>query len=203
MRAVAVPKSSIAALFILVVTTAAAAQEDFKETYTAFAVAMGTTNPPVLPPGVTTTVQINVTRWTTDEERAMLFTELVENGQEALVKALQKQKETGWIRVTGRGAGMSSRPSERLRYAREIDMGDSRRIVLALDRPISMWEAVRRPRWEPYSLTLIVLDVDAKGEGVGQLAIAVKLSVDTENKTLVVENFGTEPIRLQNVRRTN
>ena len=191
------------ALLALGLAATASSQEKFKETYNAFAVAMGVTNPPILPPGVTTTLQINITRWTTDEEREMLLTELIENGQEALVKALQKQEETGFIRVTGPGANRSAFPSERLRYARETDMGDKRRIVLALDRPVSFWEAVNRPRWEPYSMTLLVMDIDKEGKGEGQLAMAVKLSVDTEKKTLVVENFGTEPIRLTNIRKTN
>jgi len=178
-----------------------AEEKEFKQTFEAFAVAMGTSNPPVIPPGVSTTLQINITRWTTDEERAALFATLVEKGQEGLVKALQKQEETGWIRVTGRGAGLKTFPSERLRYARENPMGDKRRIVLALDRPISFWEAANRPRWRDYDMTLIVMDVDAEGKGEGQLAMAVQLNVDQEKKTLVIENFGSEPVRLTSVRQ--
>jgi hypothetical protein len=180
----------------------AEAQEAFKESYRAFGVAMGTTNPPVLPPGMTLNLQINVTRWTTDEERADLMAQLIENGQEALVKALQKQEETGWVRVTGppRLVARSTFPSQRLRYAREIPAeGGNRRIVLALDRPISMGEAVRQPRWRDYDVTLIVLDLDAEGKGEGELAMAVRLDFDRDNKRLVIENFGTEPIRLTQV----
>jgi hypothetical protein len=180
----------------------AEAQEAFNDSYTAFGVALGTTNPPVLPPGMTLNLQINVTRWTTDEERADLMAQLMENGQEALVKALQKQEETGWVRVTGppRLVARASFPSLRLRYAREIPgEGGNRRIVLALDRPISMGEAVRQPRWRDYDVTLIVLDLDAEGKGEGELAMAVRLDFDRENKRLVIENFGTEPIRLTRV----
>lgn len=177
-------------------------KEGFKETYEAFAVAMGTSNPPVIPPGASTTLQINITRWTTDEERANLFAVLVEKGQEELVKALQKQEETGFLRVVGRGAGMTRFPSERLRYAREFNLPDGRRrIVLALDRPIYFYEAVNQPRWRDYDMTLVVLDLDKSGKGEGQLAIGVRLSVDTEKKTLTVENFGTEPVRLTKVQR--
>jgi hypothetical protein len=187
---------------LLVSPIATQAQEPFKESYTAFGVAMGTTNPPVLPSGMTVNLQINVTRWTTDEERADLFAQLVENGQEALVKALQKQEETGWIRVTGppRLVARATFPSERLRYAREIPgEGGTRRLILALDRPISMGEAVRQPRWRDYDVTLIVLDLDAEGKGEGELAMAVRLAFDRDNKRLVIENFGTEPIRLTRV----
>jgi len=191
----------------LVATPAEAGpQEKFKETYNAFAVSMGTSNPPVIPPGTRTSVQINITRWSTDEEREELLTQLIENGQEALNKSLNKQEETGWIRATGpTRAGMGNTfPSERLRYAREYKGEDGkRRIVLALDRPISMAEAVYQPRWRDYDVTLIVLDIDAEGKGEGQLAMAVKLDVDRENKRLVIENFGTEPVRLMSVRKSN
>jgi hypothetical protein len=180
------------------------AQEKVRESYRAFAVAMGITNPPIMPPGRSTSVQITITRWSTDEERAEILTQLIENGQEAMVKTLQKQKETGFIRVTDPQASLSSFPSERLRYARAWPMeGGKRRIVLALDRPISFAEAVYRPRWSDYDVTLLVMDVDAEGSGAGQCAVGVRLSVDQEKKALVVENFGSEPVRLTNIKKTN
>jgi hypothetical protein len=197
----------VAALALLLGSIASAQEqkekkEEFKETYEAFAVAMGTSNPPVIPPGMSTTLQINVTRWTTDEERANLFAVLVEKGQEDLVKALQKSEETGFLRVTGRTVSRNPFPSERLRYARQLDLGEGkRRIVLATDRYISFYEARNQPRYRDYDMSLLVMDVDAEGNGEGQLAMGVRLSVDTEKKTLVVENYGTEPVRLTKIRR--
>ena len=47
---------------------------------------------------------------------------------------------------------------------------------------------------------MIVLDVDKKGEGEGQLALAVRLALDDQNN-LKIENFGTEPVRLTRVRK--
>ncbi len=41
----------------------------FRETFEAFAISMGTSNPPVIPRGQNATLQINITRWTTEEER--------------------------------------------------------------------------------------------------------------------------------------
>jgi hypothetical protein len=182
--------------------TTVQAQEKFKETYEAFAVAMGTSNPPVLPAGVTATVQINITRWSTDEERNALLTTLIENGPAAMAKALNKEEETGWVRVMGTTRSMSPFPSERLRYARQFDLGEGRRrIVLALDRYISLWEQAAMPRWRDYDVTLIVMEVDAEGNGEGELAMGVRLNVDQEKKTLVIENFGTEPVRLTRIRR--
>jgi hypothetical protein len=191
-------------LALLTASTSSAQDEkqEFKETYEAFAVAMGTSNPPVIPTGRTTTLQINITRWTTDAEREMLFATLIEKGQEKLVDALQKEEETGFVRVTGSVTARNPFPSERLRYARQFDLGEGkRRIVLATDRYISFYEARNQPRTRDYDMTLLVMDVDAEGNGEGQLAMGVKLSVDMEKKTLVVENFGTEPVRLTKIRR--
>ncbi len=196
---------NVIAVLALVLATTASAQEkkeEFKETFEAFAVAMGTSNPPVIPTGMSTTLQINVTRWTTDEEREKLFAVLVEKGQKDLIDALQDSEETGFVRVTGRTVSRNPFPSERLRYARQIDLGEGkRRIVLATDRYISFYEARNQPRTRDYDMSLLVMDVDAEGNGEGQLAMGVQLSVDTEKKTLVIENYGTEPVRLTKIRK--
>jgi hypothetical protein len=195
--------TAIALCMAALIVLPATAQEKFRESYSARVVNMSTTNPPILPTGGTTTMNITVTRWTKDEEREFLLTELIEKGQEDFIKALQKQEETGFVRVTGRGAELSTFPSERLRYAREFRDGKKRTLVLALDRPISFFEAIRRPRSYDYNFSLIVIDLDENGKGEGSLALAVKLGVDRENKRLIVENFGTEPLRLTTVNKTN
>jgi len=144
---------------------------------------------------------MTITRWSTDAEREQLLTTLIEKGQEKFIDALQKQKETGFIRITGRGAGMTRYPSQRLRYAREHRDGDHRTLVLALDRPISFAEASRNPRTRDYDFTLILLKLDAEGKGEGQLAAAVKLTLNKEKNELEVENYSTEPVRLTNVKK--
>jgi hypothetical protein len=202
----AVSVLTLSALLLAALPAWAGQEEEVRETFSAFAVAMGTSNPPIIPSGRSTSIQITITRWSTPEERGELLTQLIENGQEALVKTLQKQEETGFARATGPSArGMRNPfPSERLRYAWQFKGEEGRRrIVLALDRYISMAEAVHQPRWRDYDMTLIVLDVDAEGKGEGQLAMGVRLAVDRENKKLVIENFGTEPIRLTTVHKMN
>jgi hypothetical protein len=190
---------------LLTLVPVAQAQEEVRESYRAFAVSMGTSNPPIVPAGQSTTLQITITRWSTPEEREALLAQLIENGQEALNKALNKSEETGFVRATGPRAGSRTNfPSERLRYAFQFQGEEGkRRIVLALDRPIGMWEAINQPRFRDYDITFIVLDVDAEGKGEGQLAMGVRMGVDRENKKLVIENFGTEPIRLTRVSRSN
>ena len=181
----------------------------FRETFEAFAVSMGTSNPPIFPPGTTATLQINITRWTTPEERDELLAQLRENGQEGLVRTLQNQEQTGWMinrsqtprSATARAAMGTSAPSQRLRYAWQFDQGaGKRRIVAAFDRPIGFVEASRNHRWRDFDITLLVLDLDKKGRGEGQLAVGVQVGFEEEGKKLVIQNFGSEPVRLTNVR---
>lgn len=200
---------SLVVVFLIGLGSLAAAEEPaekFRQSFTANAIAMGTSNPPILPPGRSARLDINITRWSTEAEREALFGELVEKGQQGLITALRKQEETGWVRITGpteRGS-MTTFPSERFRYAREtLNEDGSRRVVLAFDRPISVYEAVRRPRWRDYDMTLLVMDLDAEGKGIGQLAIGVQLEFQAETRTLVIENFGTEPVRLTSVSQRN
>ena len=171
--------------------------DEIRETFEANAIAMGTSNPPVVRPGTTATLQITINRWTTAEERNHLLGQLME-GQELLVKGLRSQEETGFIRAT---SVRTASPSERLRYAwQHVNEDGSRRIVAALDRPITLYESINRPRWRDYDVTLIILDVDAEGNGDGQLAVGVQMEL-TEDGQLTIENFGTEPVRLTRVRQ--
>ena len=106
--------SAVALITVLLVQSASAQDADkdkFEETFRARAMAMGN-----VAFGASTTVHITINRWTTDEERRHLIETLVEKEPEDLLKALQKQKETG-------------AKTERDR---------------ATDRPIGFWEAVQR-----------------------------------------------------------
>ena len=66
-------------ILVLAAVPAAAQNKEVDERFRANALAMGTSNPPIIPAGRTATVDLNITRWTTNEEREMLFGELVEN----------------------------------------------------------------------------------------------------------------------------
>jgi hypothetical protein len=187
-------------------TTPAAAQ-DFRETITANAVAMGTSNPPVIPRGVRLNLQINITRWSTEEEREEIFDvvrQSREGDQEALRQKLQGMDEVGWVRAINTRAVGNGRnlPREALRFSREyLNEDGSHRLILATDRPITFGEAQRRGRSWDFGTTLIILDLDDDGEGEGQLAMGAQLWFDESDGHLVINNFGSEPVRLLNVRR--
>ena len=184
--------------FSLDSTHAWAQEKDTRETFQARALSMGT-----IAPGATTTLQITIDRWSTDEERNELIATIVEKGPEELLDTLRDQEETGFVRVSGRGAGRTRWPSVRLHFARDIRTDGGRIIRLATDRPIGMWEAVQNPRTMDYTFTFIELRLDENNEGEGSFAIGVELKYDKEKNTLVVENLSSEPVRLTTVRKTN
>jgi len=149
-------------------------------------------------PGGQTSAIIQITRWTTDEERAALLQVLAEEGTKPLAEALNKEEEVGFIRFPQ----MNTRfPSVRLRYARQTEVNGERVIILATDRPIGIVEAVRQNPWTfDYQISLIQLNLDDANTGSGILAVGVEMELDLETNTLGITNMGTNPIRLTNVR---
>ena len=161
---------------------------DFKETYNANAIALGK--------GLASNLQVTITRWTTDEERNVLLKALTEQGQEAMIKILEKQKETGFLRLP-------NTMGYRLYYAYQTQKDNKRRIVLATDRPVSMAEAWRKGRSMDYAITMVELNLDENNKGEGTLGFALKLKFNPETKHLEIENYGTDPVQLRNVRKSD
>jgi hypothetical protein len=121
---------------------------------------------------------------------------LKDKGPEALLEAVRDAKSVGSIQTPGNLA-------YDLRYAEQDMVGDGiRRIVLITDRPISMWEAVNRPRTIDYPFTFIELRLNDRGEGEGKLNLASRIDVSRTGRTLQLENYDTQPIHLNEVRRS-
>jgi hypothetical protein len=140
-----------------------------------------------------TQVDLRVERWTPDAERDRLMKTFREDGPEALLTALRDTPRVGFIRTPDSLA-------YDLRYARQLPQEDGgRRIVLLTDRPIGFWEASTRPRTLDYPFTLIELEMDGDGRGVGKLSIATKITLN--GNVLVLENFANQPVMLNNVRK--
>ena len=189
--------SLLSLTLVLAASGVVVAQDDEKrETFEAFAVNMSNFGP-----GRSTTVQITIDRWTTDEERNQLIETLVEKGSEELLKVLQKQEETGFVLGRGTSARANPFPSTRLHYAREWEIDGKRIIRLATDRPIGFREAVQNPRTMDYTFTLIELLLNEDGEGEGSLAAGVQITFDKDTNTFELEHYASEPIRLTSVRK--
>ena len=139
------------------------------------------------------TLDINIERWSTPEEAARLRDILSEKGADALLDAVQKMPRMGSIARTGQ-LGWD------IRFAQQIaGAGGGRRIVIATDRPMSFWEAANQPRSADYAFTLAEVRLGPDGKGEGKLVPAAKIVYDQESKTLEIENYNTEPVRLTQV----
>ncbi len=170
------------------------------EKYYARAVNMGS-----IGAGMSTTMQITIDRWTTDEERIALLGVVTQHanekrGQEELVKALQAQKDVGNVQLHGAAAQSTGFPSTRLRYAREFPKEDGNVIVLVTDRPIGFGEAMGSGgTWTNYPISVIILDLDKEGKGSGTMNVGVQVLFDEQTGQIKLGKYTTEPVRLTKV----
>jgi hypothetical protein len=168
-----------------------AVQESAVERFEAFAVNMGN-----IGAGANSTVNIQIERWSTDVERKRLIAAFEKNRQDGLLNELQKvNPRVGYINLPG-SIGYD------LRYAREVpgEKGE-RRILIATDRPIGVAEARNQPRTIDYPFTLIELRLDKAGNGEGRMSIATKIRHNKKTNVLELENYNSEPVRLNQVRK--
>jgi len=181
--------AAIAAIIAVIGAALPAAQSNMAkpEKYTAFAVDMSNT----APRANATPLDITITRWSTDAERDGLK-EMLAKGQDALLSALQKLPVVGYISTPG-----SLRYD--LHFARQRPSAEGgRSVILATDRYVGAWEAFNRPRTIDYPFTVIQLQLDRNGKGVGKASIATRITQDDDG-TIELENFSSEPVMLNDV----
>jgi hypothetical protein len=160
------------------------------ERFTALAINMGT-------PGPTGAgeVEMVVERWSSEADRDRLLETLMDKGSDKLLDTLRDMPRVGYIR-TPNSIGYD------LHFAWKTPLPDGgERVVMATDRYITFWEAANRPRSIDYPFTVIELHVNAAGEGEGKMSLATKIAADRESGTIVLENYATQPVLLNNVRR--
>jgi len=167
----------------------------------AFAVNMSTAQ---RAPGRNTAVlDIRITRWSTPAEREKLIATAVEKRPDDLLRALQKMPDHGRMSVPGWTGPdpHNARLGWQLHYAFATKGEDGGlRIGIATDRYIGMWEAREQPRTIDYPFTLIDMRFDSSGKGVGKLAVATKIEFDKKKNQLVLENYSSEPVRLNEIK---
>ena len=125
-------------------------------------------------------IQITLDQWSTEQERATLL-QTVPKGQDDLVRALQKAPVKGRINIPG---------------WQGPDGGE--RIVIATDRQMSFREVTNNPRTTDYPFLLI--QIHLKGDkGEGKMAPFTQIRYDKKKNVMEIENYGTEPVRLNNI----
>ena len=180
---------------LLLFAVAVVGQEQERETFRALARHMGT--------GASgqTTIQITIDRFSSDEEHDHMLEVIMNEDNQTIADELGDMDSVGFLRVTGRAATRGT-GSWQLRYARQVQQGDTRVIRLATNRPILFVEAVRRPTrtWDSQT-TLIELRLDENGEGDGVLMAGVEFTVDAKNNQITLSHLSSSPVELTNVRR--
>lgn len=155
--------------------------------------------------GRTATVDFTINRWSSEAQRELLISTMVDKGQDALLKVLQDQPSLGKMSFPGwQGRDpLNARLGWDIRYAHQIAKDDGgTRVILALDRYIGFWEAANRPRSIDYPFTFIEIHLDRNGEGEGKMSIATRVNFDKKKTMIELETYASEPVRLQSVRVT-
>jgi hypothetical protein len=188
-----VMRATVFAALAVILATSGAAQEGGatggREEFTAVALSVGGPRSDA----VAGQVDIVIERWSTEAERERLFGTLGD-GQKAMLDTLRELPSIGFVRTPGT-LGWD------LRYAHQVaDEDGGRRIFIATDRPISMWEAINRPPTIDYPFTFIELRVNSRGEGEGKLSRATQVIASKDGRFVHIENWETQPVALTQVK---
>jgi hypothetical protein len=145
--------------------------------------------------GSQTQLQIVVERWSSEAQRQQLADVLLKKGADKLLDALEDAPKVGYIR-TATSLGWD------LHFASRVPLEEGgERIVLATNRPMGFRELWNQTRSVQYPFTIVEMRVDKSGEGDGTLSLATKIIPDKTNNIITLENYGTQRIRLQQVKR--
>lgn len=142
-------------------------------------------------------VDIRVKAYTDNDKTQQFASALIEGGQPALTKALEKADDIGSIQLTGH-VGFYD-----FKLIRSRPTPTGRRIVAVCDRPLQFGELYGGTRSTDYTIGIMILDLakDKKGKekGSGTLYYAAKVKI--KNRTIQIEHFQIHPVKLVNVRK--
>ena len=153
--------------------------------------------------GANQTIRINIDSWSNPSQREHLISTFLEKKQEGLLRELEKQPERGRFNFPGyMGPDPNNifRLGTDIRYAMSFPGEDGgRRIVIITPRVIGFQEARNQPRTYDYPFTLFEMRFDKSGKGEGRMAYATQIMFDKKKNQIELENYSSEPVRLQNL----
>jgi hypothetical protein len=195
MRVKRIVVAAFAVAIALSVTCTAFAQKkkssDFKEVYTGTLMA---TNGPMR----TTSFNLSIKGYTSDEEAQGYRAMLVEGDQNDLLKKID-DLDLGFMSASGS-------LGRRLLVVRKFAMPEGKsKIIAVFERWQGFAEVRGGYRVSDYPFGIIEIIVDAKGKGSGTFIAACAVDMKKDKKTgqyqLVLENFGTWPNKVMGVMR--
>ena len=153
--------------------------------------------------GANQMIRINVDRWSSPSQRQQLIDVFMAKKQDGLVSALEKQPEMGRFNFPGyMGPDPNNvmRLGTDIRYAMNFPGEDGgRRIVIITPRVIGFREQVNQPRTVDYPFTLFEMRFNSDSKGEGRMAYATQIMFDKKKNTIELENYSSEPVRLNNL----
>jgi hypothetical protein len=153
--------------------------------------------------GANQMIRVNVERWSSPSQRQQLIDVFLAKKQDGLVSALEKQPEMGRFNFPGyMGPDPNNvmRLGTDIRYAMNFPGEDGgRRIVIITPRVIGFREQVNQPRTVDYPFTLFEMRFNSAGKGEGKMAYATQIMFDKKKNTIELENYSSEPVRLNNL----
>lgn len=146
------------------------------------------------PQGVLGPVDIIINRYSTEDERNRFLAALAERGPDGLLDLFRRSKSIGRLAAPGR-------LGYEIRYAAKFPGEDGGyRVIVATDRLMSFLEVRNQPRTVDYPFTVVQLNVGPDGTGEGRASVYTRITTDKRNNTIVLEDFGSQPVTLMNVR---
>jgi hypothetical protein len=153
--------------------------------------------------GANQTIRIMIDRWSNPSQRQHLISTFLEKKQDGLLRELEKQPEVGRFNFPGY---MGPDPNNVMRLGTDIRYAmnhpgedGGRRIVIITPRVIGFREAVNQPRTSDYPFTMFEMRFDKSGKGEGRMAYATQILFDKKKNLIELENYSSEPVRLQNL----
>jgi len=135
-------------------------------------------------------VDIVINQWSTDQDHRLLARTVLEKGPVAFLDVLSGYPSMGTISVAGNR-------DITIRYAwQAADRDGGQRIYLATNEPISLTSSEFRKFQDADPLTFIELRVNARGDGLGKLSDAVRLSADESRNVIEMREFDRRALHL-------